>query len=112
MKIGKPDVKLRVINFTVNGKKKTKNLKDLSVNDRNYFRDLHLIIDDIFAYAASEFDWTWRQLSIHSGVSYRTVSRLGDRLTKYPNFRTVYLLAKSIGWQIKTVSAKSLKKAG
>lgn len=110
-KAGKPKLKLKVIGITVNGKVKEKPIGELSASERQYFRDLHKIIDDVFAEAAASFDWTWSQLAVNSGLSYQTVANLGDRQTKWPRFLTIYRLAKAVGWEIVLKESKSARKS-
>lgn len=80
-------------------------------DDRKYFRELHLIIDKIFAEAANSFDWTWAQLASHANLAYQTVANLGERITIYPRYQTIYKLAEAIGWQLSVSTAKSQRKA-
>lgn len=110
MKKGKPKLKLRVINYVVNGKNKKKAFGDLSAEERQYFRDLNKVVDEIFAEAASQFEWTWNQLAENSGLSCQTVMNLGDRKTKYPRFMTIYRLAKAIGWELVVQNVKPARK--
>lgn len=109
-KRGKPKLKLRVIGVTVNGKMKEKPIGELTVQERQYFQHLHRIVDEIFSEAATSYDWTWAQLAIHAGLAYQTVSNLGERTTKYPMFRTVYRLAKAVGWELVVQQPKATKK--
>jgi len=110
-KIGKPKLKLRVITSIVNGKVSKKPIGNLSVQDRNYFCDLHKIVDEIFTEAASKYDWTWRQLAVQSGLSHQTVGNLGDRVTKWPRFMTIYRLAKAVGWDLSVKESKVVRKS-
>jgi DNA-binding phage protein len=109
-KIGKPKLKLRVITCMVNGKKKNKPLGEFSVDERQYFRDLHKMIDNIFAEAASQYDWTWNQLASNAGLSSSTVAKLGDRETRWPRFLTIYRLAKAVGWELVIREVKTARK--
>jgi hypothetical protein len=80
--------------------------------ERRYFADLHKIIDAIFEEGASEFDWTWNQLAAHADLTYATVSNLGERITQFPRFQTVYKLAHAVGWKLITqMDPKQNKKA-
>lgn len=109
-RIGKP--KLRVVGLDslkvllgVHKKKPS----EFTPTELQYFRDLHKIIDDIFTEAANSFQWTWAQLSAHAGLSPQTVSSLGERITRYPRFMTVYKLAQAVGWDL--IAKESKKKA-
>jgi len=110
-KIGKPKLKLKVIGVTVNGKMKKKPIGELSVSERQYFRDLHKIIDEVFAEAAASYDWTWSQLALNAGLAYQTVANLGDRATKWPRFLTIYRLAKAVGWELVVRETKTVRKS-
>lgn len=102
-KIGKPQLKL------VGGMTKKEAAKFLP-EELEYFRSLHQILDEIFEEAANSFGWTWSQLSVHSGLSYETVRRLGDRETRWPRYYTVHKLAKAVGWSLTVVSGKKAMK--
>jgi DNA-binding phage protein len=110
-KIGKPKLKLRVINVTEDGKPREKPISELSQSERQYFRDLHKIIDEIFAEAANSNEWSWSQLASHAGLAYQTVANLGDRATKWPRFLTIYRLAKAVGWELVVRQTKVVRKA-
>ena len=109
-KIGKPKLKLRVIGVTENGKTRNKPIGEFPIEERQYFRDLHKIIDEIFAEAANQNEWTWSQLASHAGLAYQTVANLGDRATKWPRFMTIYRLAKSVGWELVVRETKTVRK--
>ena len=101
-KIGKP--RLRIV-----GAGYGKSLPDLEPNDRKYFGDLHLIIDQIYTQAADVFQWTWNQLAAHANLGYGTVCNLGERQTKYPRYQTIYKLARAVGWTLVVQSNKTPK---
>lgn len=101
-KMGKP--KLRVISAP-SGPKDPEN----TPQNREYFASLHKIIDDIFQEAADTYEYTWSQLASHADLAYGTVERLGERITKYPHFRTVYKLAQAVGWTLVTQALKKKK---
>lgn len=104
-KIGKP--KLRV----VGGEAKPK-APDFPPSERDYFTQMHKIIDAIFEEAADRFEWTWSQLASHSNLGYGTVCNLGERHTKYPRFQTVFKLAEAVGWKLITQQEKKRSKGG
>lgn len=110
-KIGKPRTKLRVIGVMIDGEVHQKPIAQLSPSERQYFRDLHKIIDEIFAEAASQFDWTWSKLALNAGLSYQTVANLGERNTKWPRFLTVYRLAKAVGWELAVQQPKKARRS-
>lgn len=99
-RIGRP--KLRVIGLPsvrsiVKGTKTDP--KKLTTDDVRYFRDLHRIIDEVYTEAEKK-KWTWSQLALRAGLASTTVSRLGLRETRWPAFRTVYLLCRAVGWEL------------
>lgn len=102
-KMGKP--KLRVIG-------ESESPSQLSPSERDYFTQLHKLIDDIFARAADEFEWTWSQLASHANLGYGTVDKLGNRHTKFPRFQTVFKLAEAVGWKLVTHEGKKKKSGG
>jgi ribosome-binding protein aMBF1 (putative translation factor) len=79
-----------------------------SAEDKRYFAELHRLIDSIFQRATDQFDWSWSQLATNANLTYVTVHRLGERITMYPRFRTVYCLAKAVGWSL--VTKEEIKK--
>jgi len=97
-KNGRPP-RLRVVGHT-NEKHKALPLSEFAPAERAYFRELHTIVDQVYAMADSEFGWTWSQLSDHSGLAYQTVANLGDRKTMRPQFRTVWRLCKAVGMDL------------
>lgn len=67
--------------------------------DGVYFASLNRLVDKLFEIAAKRL-WTWEKLANESGLSASTIHNLGDRTTKYPQFRTVELLARSLGGKL------------
>ena len=100
IRIGKPPA-LRVVGYKDDAGVRRKP-SEFSVADRHYFKELHLIIDQAFTEAQNQFGWTWSQLSVEAGLAYQTVANLGDRKTKYPQFRTIWRICKAIGWNLET----------
>ena len=97
VKAGKPP-KLRVV-----GRQQQKP-NEFGPADAAYFRELHAIVDQVFSEAEARYGWTWSHLAAESGLAYQTVANLGDRKTKWPQFRTVWRLCKAIGWDLVTKS--------
>ena len=111
-KAGKPP-KLRVIVVNVNGKPRSKKIGDLSSIEQQYFRQLHRLVDEVFSEAYSKYGWTWAGLARNANLSYQTVAKLGDRITRYPAHMTVYKLGRAVGWDIVFQQSKQkLAKAG
>lgn len=98
IKIGKPP-KMRVVGFK-DEKGKRKKPNEFTAADAVYFRELHKIVDEVFAEADSRYQLTWDQLADEAGLAYQTVANLGDRKTKWPQFRTVWRLCKAVGWDL------------
>lgn len=91
-KMGKP--KLRIVGG--NSPRKP----DFPPDERDYFVQLHKLIDRIYQVAADRFEWTWNQLAAHANLGYTTVSNLGERYTKYPRYLTVHKLAIAVGFEL------------
>jgi hypothetical protein len=68
-------------------------------NDHVYFRDLNALVDELFKIAAKQH-WTWEQMADRSGVSRQTIFKLGMGDTRYPQLRTVGLLAYALGGRL------------
>lgn len=73
----------------------------------SYEQYLDKVVDDIFTRASVA--WTWVELAQMAGVSYGTVYRLGMRETRFPQLRTVFLLAKAVNMDLPAIR-KGLKK--
>lgn len=69
--------------------------------DRDYFKELHGLLDQIYDIATDNHKWTWGRLAREAGIATETVNRLGDRLTKFPHLRTVIRLAQAVGLNIR-----------
>jgi hypothetical protein len=71
--------------------------------DKDYFRELNLLLDRIYHIATHDHHWTWGYLANEAGISPETVIKLGDRITKFPHLRTVIRLAGAVGLDVKLV---------
>lgn len=105
-KMGRPTQNLQVTTIT-KGKKKRKKVSLLAANEVEYYRALHSIVDAVYEEAAQS-SWNWFQLSKQSGISYTTVYNLGERITRWPQFRTIFKLCRAVGWDL-TISKKIAK---
>jgi hypothetical protein len=65
----------------------------------HYERFLVRMTDEIFDRAYTE-GLTWIGLSRKSGLAKATVYNLGNRVTRFPQLRTFFLLAKAVGMNI------------
>jgi hypothetical protein len=65
-------------------------------NDGVYFHSLNTLVDRLFEVATKQ-QWTWERIADESGLSRYTIYNLGMGITRYPQFRTVELLAWSLG---------------
>lgn len=63
---------------------------------KKYKEDLHSIVTKLFDECYNK-GWTWDQFATKAGVSYNTVFYLGNRNTRFPQFRTLQLLAGALG---------------
>lgn len=107
-KMGKP-LKLRVV--PAHPEDARPNAPKWSKTERQYFTDLHAIVDEIYDEAANTFDWTWGQLATHAELCHSTVAKLGDRETKWPRFSTIYKLCKAVGIDLVLQQQKKQRKA-
>jgi transcriptional regulator with XRE-family HTH domain len=62
---------------------------------------LNKVVDVIFKQAAES--WTWAELAKRAGVSNSTVSKLGNRFTRFPQLRTVFLLATAVNMDLPAI---------
>ena len=68
--------------------------------DAQYLRALNKLVDELFTIADQQRHWTWETLADKSGLSRQTIYKLGARVTKYPQYRTVELLAHALGGRL------------
>lgn len=71
--------------------------------DKDYFKELNILLDRIYHIATHDHHWTWGHLASEAGISPETVIKLGDRITKFPHLRTVMRLAAAVGLDVKLV---------
>lgn len=46
---------------------------------------------------------SWKELALRANLDYRTVQRLGDGITVYPWYLTLYSMAPVVGYQLPLV---------
>ena len=80
------------------------------VAEKDYLDALHLCIDGLFEVAAKQYGLDWNALAEKSGVSRATVHNLGNRVTRFPEFRSVYLIAKAVNRSEDLVRVRKLLK--
>lgn len=78
--------------------------------DPDYEKALEAATDVIFDYATYQLDWTWQTLAIKAEVNYSTVRRLGSRVTRYPQWRTFWKLAKACGLEMQFVELRPARR--
>jgi hypothetical protein len=64
-----------------------------------HIRALHKILDQVYN-ASDDLGWNWHDLAEQSGLHKNTVWLHGHRMINYPQFRTVFLLAKAVGLEL------------
>lgn len=79
-------------------------------DEQEYFANLHVILDEIYQEATKFQKLTWEDLAKKSDLTLLTVIKLGKRETRFPQFRTVFKLAKAIGWNLKLDNNKKIIK--
>ncbi len=62
---------------------------------KGYEYDLDRIVDEIFN-TAYKRDWTWSDLAKFSGLCYQTVWLIGERRTRFPQWMTLFKMAKAV----------------
>lgn len=95
-------------------KKTVQDSKSYDLEERRYFSTLHKLIDEVFEEASKTHGLTWHQLAIKADLAYLTVWKLGFRETRWPQFKTVYKLAKAVGWELQFIESENkavMKKA-
>lgn len=70
-----------------------------------YERFLTKLTDQLFDAAYME-GLTWIGFAKRAGLAYTTVYNLGMRITRYPQLRTIYKLAKAVGMDVKIIKEK------
>lgn len=80
------------------------------VAEPGYLKSLGAVVDVLFAIATDDKGWTWADFAKHAGVSYTTISALGYRKTRFPEYRTIHLMAKAVGRNIEVVSKGNAKR--
>ena len=68
------------------------------------------ILDDIFDIAADIHGWNVYEFSSRTGLAWTTIEKLRTNETRFPQFRTIILLAKAVGMNVSVIT-KELKKA-
>ena len=61
-----------------------------------YINSLNHLVDALFEEAYAQ-EMSWASLAKKAGLSYATVRKLGERKTKYPQYRSVMLIASAVG---------------
>jgi hypothetical protein len=64
-----------------------------------YERFLVKLTDEVFNDAFKQ-GMTWHELAEEAGVSTTTVYNLGNRITRFPQLRTFFFLAKAVGMNV------------
>jgi hypothetical protein len=80
-----------------------------TTDEKAYFDDLHGILDEVYALAKEQYKWTWTEFAKTANVSPLCVNNLGNRITKYPLFRTVYKLSRAVGMELELQTAVPIR---
>lgn len=73
------------------------------------FRELRRMVDMIVREARGS-GMTWTYLADKSGLSYKTVNRLGNYTTVYPRAQTVMMLARAAGLRVVCVRVEKARR--
>ena len=65
---------------------------------------LEKLTDELFERASQEY--TWPEFAKKAGLHYSTVYNLGTRKTRFPQLRTIYKLAKAVGYDVRLVQRR------
>jgi DNA-binding phage protein len=71
-------------------------------SERAFYQELNLLTDQLYKNAAGR-GLNWTSLAAISGLSAACVSRLGRRKTRYPQFMTVWKIARALGYKLEIV---------
>jgi len=74
-------------------------------NHSVYMTSLNHLIDDLFEMAYDK-KLTWPLLAAKSGLTITTIRNLGERKTKYPQYRSVMLIAHALGGSVQWKEGK------
>lgn len=71
------------------------------MSQRAYQSKLRDVVGSVFD-ATDRLGFSWAQLATEAGVCPATVYNLGNRKTRFPQFRTLYVLAYAVGleWRL------------
>ena len=67
-----------------------------------YDEYLNQTVDQIYQ-RATDIGWTWNELAQMAGVHPSTVYKLGMRITRLPQLRTMFLLARAVNMNLPTI---------
>ncbi len=84
--------------------------KKIARKDPGYYKELDSILDQLFEDAAKK-RWTWQRLAAESKLSYSTVLNLGNRVTRFPRFKTVLCIARALGQTLKLTISGTKRRA-
>lgn len=68
-------------------------------NEPTYLKTLDDMLEDIYDVSTAR-GWTYKRFSAESGISARTISRLGNYVTRRPMLRTIVKLATAVGMRV------------
>jgi len=75
----------------------------------SYQKKLNLLVDQIFD-EISYYGWTLSNVADRAKLCYSTVIRLNNRMTVSPHLRTVFALAKAVGFDIQLIKTETKRK--
>jgi DNA-binding Xre family transcriptional regulator len=70
-----------------------------------YFNSLNTLVDHLFDLATKQ-KWSWEKLADEAGIGKQTIANLGDRKTRFPQYRTVECIAIAMGGRIDFVRGR------
>ena len=79
--------------------------KATEASEKRYEKYLVETTDTVFQRSV-DIGWDWTELSQMAGVCYSTVYRLGTYQTRFPQLRTLYLLAAAVNMDLPTIKRR------
>jgi transcriptional regulator with XRE-family HTH domain len=79
------------------------------MNEGRVVKEMEAIIDSLFSSMAENEQQTWKDVAEVAGLSYTTVTRLRDNITRLPSMLTICKLCRVVGVELTLTQKKMLK---
>ena len=87
-----------------------RNVDEKSKEFRAYRTQLDAIVQEVYLIVTNLHGWSVEKWAEKAGLNFSTVYKLLNRTTRFPMYRTVYLLAKCAGCEVWVKNAKAATK--